>query len=206
MFLADAAAARPPPSRSWARRTSLELSRESVAVLTREVPSLAVALDKFARERLLKNLLATSPLFRPFNHQQQLDLIRRFDGHEVAAGTVIIREGDAGQGLFVVLAGEVEVSKRQADGGALALARLRAGDVFGEMSLLTNQPTTATVAAALPSTILFLAREYFQRLVQALPAIRQYFEELSQRRDVETRRALGDEGERHTSPDARVIV
>jgi len=184
----------------------LELSRESMAVLTAEVPSLAVALDKFARERLLKNLLATSPLFRPFNHQQQLDLIRRFDGHEVADGTVIIREGDAGQGLFVVLAGEVEVSKHQAGGGELALARLRAGDVFGEMSLLTNQPTTATVTAARPSTILFLAREYFQRLVQALPAIRQYFEDLSQRRDIETRLALGDEGERHTSPDARVIV
>jgi CRP-like cAMP-binding protein len=183
-----------------------ELSRESMSALTAEVPTLAVALDKFARERLLKNLLATSPLFRPFNHQQQLDLIRRFDGHEVAAGTVVIREGDAGQGLFVVLAGEVEVSKHQADGGELSLARLRAGDVFGEMSLLTNQPTSATVTAARPSTILFLAREYFQRLVQALPAIRQYFEDLSRRRGTETRLALGDEGGRHTSPDARVIV
>jgi CRP-like cAMP-binding protein len=184
----------------------LELSRDSMAAITAEVPSLAIALDKFARERLLKNLLATSPLFRPFNHQQQLDLIRRFDGHEIAAGTVIIREGDAGQGLFVVLAGEVEVSKRQASGGELALARLRAGDVFGEMSLLTNQPTSATVTAALPSTILFLARDYFQRLIKALPAIRSYFEELAQRRHIETRIAVDKEGERHTSPDARVIV
>jgi CRP-like cAMP-binding protein len=184
----------------------LELSRDSMAAITAEVPSLAVALDKFARERLLKNLLATSPLFRPFNHQQQLDLIRRFDGHEIAAGTVVIREGDAGQGLFVVLSGEVEVSKHQAGGGEVALARLRAGDVFGEMSLLTNQPTSATVTTARPSTILFLARDYFQRLVQALPAIRRYFEELAQRRGIETRLAVGDENERHTSPDARVIV
>jgi CRP-like cAMP-binding protein len=188
----------------------LELSRESLAVLTAEVPSLGLALDKFARERLLKNLLATSPLFRPFNHQQQMDLIRRFDGHEIAAGTVVIREGDAGQGLFVVLSGEVEVSKRQAGGaGELSLARLRAGDVFGEMSLLSNQPTTATVTAARPSTILFLAREYFQRLVEALPAIRQYFVELATRRDVEIRLAVGqdeDRPERMTSPDARVIV
>jgi CRP-like cAMP-binding protein len=187
----------------------LELARESLAALTAEVPSLGAALDKFARERLLKNLLATSPLFRPFNHQQQMDLIRRFDGHEVAAGTVVIREGEAGQGLFVVLSGEVEVSKRQAGGGEMSLARLRAGDVFGEMSLLTNQPTTATVTAARPSTILFLASEYFQRLVQALPAIRQYFEGLAQRRDIETRLAVGQEEEsqgRHTSPDARVIV
>jgi CRP-like cAMP-binding protein len=184
----------------------LELSRENLGVLTAEVPSLAAALDKFARERLLKNLLATSPLFRPFNHQQQLDLIRRFDGHEVAPGTVIIREGDAGQGLFVVLAGEVEVAKRQPDGSDLALARLRAGDVFGEMSLLNNQPTTATVKAARASTILFLAREYFQRLVQALPAIREYFEELSAHRHLETRMALDHQGGRETDPDVRVIV
>jgi CRP-like cAMP-binding protein len=188
----------------------LELSRESLAVLTAEVPSLASALDKFARERLLKNLLATSPLFRPFNHQQQLDLIRRFDGHEIAAGTVIIREGDTGQGLFVVLSGEVEVSKRQAGSAdPLSLARLRAGDVFGEMSLLAHRPTIATVTAARDSTILFLARDYFQRLVEALPTIRQYFQELAQRRDIETRLAVGqDEGmpERMTSPDARVIV
>jgi CRP-like cAMP-binding protein len=187
----------------------LELSRENMAAIAAEVPTLAAALDKFARERLLRNLLATSPLFRPFNHQQQLDLIRRFDGHEVATGTTVIREGDAGQGLFVVLSGEVEVSKRQGDGAELSLARLRAGDVFGEMSLLTNQPTSATVTAARPSTILFLARDYFQRLIAALPAIRQYFEELSERRDIENRLALGQEDEaggRHTSPDARVIV
>ena len=187
----------------------LELSRESLGVLTAEVPSLAAALDKFARERLLKNLLATSPLFRPFNRQQQMDLIRRFDGHEVAPGTVIIREGDAGQGLFVVLAGEVEVLKQ--DGGEvagkeIALARLRAGEVFGEMSLLNNQPTSATVRAVRPSTILFLAREYFQRLIQALPAIRQYFQELSQRRDLEIKMALDQDVARETDPDVRVIV
>jgi CRP-like cAMP-binding protein len=183
-----------------------ELSRDSMGALTAEVPSLAAALDKFARERLLKNLLATSPLFRPFNRQQQMDLIRRFDGHEVAPGTVIIREGDAGQGLFVVLAGEVEVCKQQPNGSELALARLRAGEVFGEMSLINNQPTTATVRAARPSTILFLAREYFQRLVQALPAIRKYFEDLSQHRHLETRQALDHQGGRETDPDVRVIV
>ena len=77
------------------------------------------------------------------------------------------------------------------------------------MSLLTNQPTTATVTAARSSTILFLARDYFQRLVEALPTIRQYFVELAQRRDTETRLAVGQDEEapeRMTSPDARVIV
>jgi CRP-like cAMP-binding protein len=73
----------------------------------------------------------------------------------------------------------------------VSLARLRAGDVFGEMSLINNQPTSASVRAARRSTILFLARDYFQRLVQALPEIRRYFEELSARRGMESQLVLG---------------
>ncbi|HVR62235.1 MAG TPA: cyclic nucleotide-binding domain-containing protein, partial [Polyangia bacterium] len=160
----------------------LELSREALARLEAEVPSLGESLGRFARERLLKNLLATSPLFRPFTRQQRMDLIRRFDGHEVAPGTEIIREGEAGLGLYVVLAGEVEVSKQAPTGGVVSLARLRAGDVFGEMSLINQQPTNASVRAARQSTILFLAREYFQRLIEALPEMRAYFQTLSAQR------------------------
>jgi CRP-like cAMP-binding protein len=181
----------------------IEVGRDALAALAAEIPTLGAALDRFARERLLKNLLATSPLFRPFNRQQQMDLVRRFDGHEVDAGTEIIREGGPGLGLFVVLAGEVEVTKAppsasqpgSSAGGAppaeVSLARLRAGDVFGEMSLINNQPTSASVRAARRSTILFLARDYFQRLIQALPEIRRYFEELSARRGMELQLVLG---------------
>ncbi len=176
----------------------LELGRDALNAMAAQIPTLAAALDRFARERLLKNLLATSPLFRPFNRQQQMDLIRRFDGHEVAAGTEIIREGAAGLGLFVVLAGEVEVTKLQPAAGTvpeveIPLARLRAGEVFGEMSLINNQPTSASVRAARRSTILFLERDYFQRLIQALPEIRRYFEELSERRGMESQLVLGSE-------------
>jgi CRP-like cAMP-binding protein len=192
----------------------LELGRSALASVEAEVPSLAPVLAKFARERLLKNLLATSPLFRPFTRQQQLDLIRRFDGHEVAPGTEIIREGDPGLGLYVVLAGEVEVTKQPAAPATgsppaeVALARLRAGEIFGEMSLLRNQPTTASVRAVRQTTILFLAREYFQRLVEAVPEIRAYFETLSQKRDLDTRRTLANEGGggRATDPDVRVMI
>ena len=75
----------------------------------------------------------------------------------------------------------------------MTLARLRAGEVFGEMSLINNQPTSASVRAARRSTILFLARDYFQRLVEALPEIRQYFQELSERRGLESQLVLGGE-------------
>ena len=65
----------------------------------------AEALHGFTRERLLGNLMATSPLFKPFNRMQQRDLLRRFTSHDVAPGTVVINEGEEGRGLFVVLVG-----------------------------------------------------------------------------------------------------
>jgi CRP-like cAMP-binding protein len=160
----------------------LEVDRAAVARLVAEVPVLAERLDRFARERLLKNLLATSPLFKPFDHQQQMELLKRFEGHDLEPGTVIIREGDAGQGLFVIMFGEVEILHKDASGREKTVAKLGAGEVFGEMSLLGDRPTTATVRTLSRTTIMFLGRDYFRRLVQALPPLRQYFEELSNKR------------------------
>ncbi len=160
----------------------LEIDREAVSRLCAEVPALAERIDKFARERVLKNLLATSPLFKPFDHKQQMDLLGRFEGHEVEPGTVLIREGDNGKGLFVILLGDVEVVRSDGSGQERVLARLGAGELFGEMALLGEQATNATVRALSPTTILFLGRDYFRRLVDALPPLRQYFEELSKKR------------------------
>jgi cAMP-dependent protein kinase regulator len=160
----------------------LEIERSAVQKLIAEVPALAERLDRFARERLLKNLLTTSPLFKPFDHQQQMELIKRFEGLDFEPGTVVIREGDVGQGLFVILLGEVEVVRTDTSGRERKVARLGAGEIFGEMSLLGDRPTSATVRTVATATILFLGRDYFRRLVDALPPLRQYFEELSKTR------------------------
>jgi len=124
----------------------LELGADALRAAAGELPQLAEALDRFTRERLLKNLLATSPLFRPFSPQQRVDLARRFTGHDVAPGTDIIREGDPGRGLYVVLSGEVEVLKGE-EPFETTLATLRAGDVFGEIALVRGGAATATVRA-----------------------------------------------------------
>jgi CRP-like cAMP-binding protein len=160
----------------------LEVTRAALAELAGELSQVAAALDRFTRERLLKNLVATSPIFRPFSRVQQLDLLRRFTGHDAAAGTVIIREGDEGRGLFMVLSGEVQVATRDDLGAEVPIATLRAGEVFGEIALLRGTPASATVTAGRQSTVLFLGREYFERLVDAVPELRAYFQKLSQNR------------------------
>ena len=149
------------------------------------VPVLAERLDRFARERLLKNLLATSPLFKPFDNQQQMELIRRFEGIDMAAGTTVIRENEIGQGLFVILLGEVEVLR--AGQAGRAAARRRA--VRRDGAARRHARPTPTSARSRPTSILFLGRDYFRRLVSALPALRKYFEDLSRSRSAGESRA-----------------
>ncbi|MFW6049855.1 MAG: cyclic nucleotide-binding domain-containing protein [Myxococcota bacterium] len=171
----------------------LEFDREALQAAQREVATIARGLDQFMRERLLNNLLATAPLFKPLDRKQRLDLARRFQAVDVAPGTEVIREGDQGKGLYVVLSGEMDVAKRDGDEKVL-LATLGPGDVFGEIALLHDEPATATVTAAVPSTVLFLDRSIFQRLVGAVPAIREYVEGLGEERLMDTQLLMAPTG------------
>ena len=111
----------------------ISVSKTALMAVIAAIPSVREALDRFSRERLIKNLLQTSPLFVPFTKSQQGELLRRFEGHEIDAGVDIIREGERGQGLFLILSGEVDVLSQPAGQSPVKLAHLRAGDLFGEM-------------------------------------------------------------------------
>jgi CRP-like cAMP-binding protein len=160
----------------------LEVSRAALGRLTAQLPVIREVLDRFTRERLIKNLLQTSPLFTPFTPAQQSDLLRRFEGHDVEPGTEVIQQGGPPVGLFVVLSGTLEVLARTGDGAPVPLGNLASGDIFGEMSLLGNQPTSATVRAVTHTTLLFLARSYVERLAMAIPELRSYFESVAAQR------------------------
>jgi CRP-like cAMP-binding protein len=160
----------------------LEVNRAALGRLTAQLPVIREVLDRFTRERLIKNLLQTSPLFTPFTPAQQSDLLRRFEGHDVEPGTEVIHQGAPPIGLFVVLSGTLEVLAQTEAGAAVPLGHLAAGDIFGEMSLLTNQPITATVRAMTRTTLMFLARSYVERLADAIPEVRAYFESVAAQR------------------------
>ena len=181
----------------------LEVGRQSLATLADELPLVAEALHGFTRERLLGNLMATAPLFKPFSRMQQRDLLRRFTSHDVAPGTVVINEGEEGRGLFVVLSGELDVSRRTADGATVPLGGLKTGDVFGEMSLVRNARTNATVTAQRNATVLFLARDFVSRIVAGVPEIKAYLEALADDRETDNQLLLGED---ETPADERILI
>ena len=86
------------------------------------------------------------------------------EAREIAAGKELFREGDPGDGLFLVVAGEIDVIKRGPRGDR-SLARLGPGEVLGEMSLITADARSATGRAMVDSRVLRLPAQPFRALL-----------------------------------------
>jgi CRP-like cAMP-binding protein len=85
---------------------------------------------------------------------------------DIPAGKELFREGDPGDGLFLVIAGEIDVVKR-VPGGEHSLARLGPGGVLGEMSLVTADARSATGRALVDTRVLHLPAARFRTLIAA---------------------------------------
>jgi CRP/FNR family cyclic AMP-dependent transcriptional regulator len=99
------------------------------------------------------DLLRRYSLFGGLIDSQLQSLVARISVSEVAAGTVIMREGEKGDRLFCLVSGEVEVRH-----GDRVITRLGAGETIGEMELIDMNPRSATVVALTPCSLYALAR------------------------------------------------
>ena len=90
---------------------------------------------------------------------------------------MVVAEGDPAQGFFVILSGEVEVTR-----GTDVLRREGAGDVFGEIGLLRDVPRTATVTATTDTELLVLGRQAFLETVSGTIESQRAAEDLAWRR------------------------
>ncbi|CAN5636825.1 hypothetical protein BH23CHL6_BH23CHL6_11420 [soil metagenome] len=86
-------------------------------------------------------------------------------------GQVIIRQGDKADRFYLIVEGEVEVTQSDAGGPPRVLRRLGAGQVFGEIGLLSGVPRTASVTAVTGGTLVALDKSPFLRLVGAGPGL-----------------------------------
>ncbi len=91
-------------------------------------------------------------------------LAERMRRDEVAAGTVLIREGTPGDRFFVLLAGVAAVSQSGLGGRSV----LRAGEYFGEVAPAMGVPRTATITAMTPCVVASCDAETFDELVRPL--------------------------------------
>jgi CRP-like cAMP-binding protein len=87
------------------------------------------------------------------------------------SGDVIMREGETGDSVFIVELGAIEVAVEVAGRGPRTLARLGTGELFGEMSLLTGAPRSATLTALCETQVWELSRDAFEPILRERPEI-----------------------------------
>lgn len=92
-------------------------------------------------------------------------------GQWYSKGQVIIRQGEAGDSIYAVQEGELEVLRERKGGGEILVAVLRAGDIFGEMAILQKDVRSATVRTLTEARLLTLDKKTFMRRVHEDPSL-----------------------------------
>ncbi len=118
--------------------------------------------DRFA------DALSNVTIFAALTEEGRRDLAACGEERVYAAGEVIVRQGEPGDSMFVICKGRVRVTL---DTSGIEVAQLDAGGFFGEMSMLTGDPRTATVTAATDCVVMELTVEAFRRFVLDQPAV-----------------------------------
>ena len=149
-------------------RQGIEIPVATQQIRITQLPPPVIESETTAVERRVRSLQRIGML-GPLTPEQ----IRRLAEENVerffAAGEPVIRQGDPGDSLFVIMSGRVEVTVVQEGAASVRLATLDKGDYFGETSLMTGAPRSATVAALVETRLLEVGHESFRRLLAAQP-------------------------------------
>jgi len=147
--------------RAWLARTLL--AYDPVERRTARVEAVMASGDSRAR---CASLLATVPLFRQLSPEQRDLLLDSATEQSFAPGHVLIRESDPPDRLFVILSGRVRVLEVAPDSPVeLIVGELGEGEILGELSVLRNQPRSATVVAVERTHCLVIPQSEFLKVL-----------------------------------------
>jgi CRP/FNR family cyclic AMP-dependent transcriptional regulator len=114
-------------------------------------------------------MLAEVPVFSLLDAEERATLAELMETEHVSKGGTIFRRGDAGDSLYIVLTGRVQLSVESLEGDNIVLGENEHGDAFGEISLLDGGPRTVDATAVEDSTLLRLDRDSLYDLVKNQP-------------------------------------
>jgi CRP/FNR family transcriptional regulator, cyclic AMP receptor protein len=115
-------------------------------------------------------ILAEVPLFSLLDDSERAVLAERVEVKKFEKGKAIFNRGDPGDALFIVKAGEVEISVLTDSGDKLVLEHAKPGDFFGEVSLLDGGARTASAIAEDDTTTLVVDRGDLEEFLRLRPA------------------------------------
>jgi putative peptide zinc metalloprotease protein len=142
--------------------------------LFRDVERAAALSRQFqATRRDYSGLLQRMPLFTTMDPGELQLLCSCLREEHFPAGKAIVRQGDRGDKFYVIRQGHVKVTIRDEQGVMEIVNQLDRGNYFGELALLRDAPRSATCHAIVPTDVLSLSRQDFDRLVKARFALRE---------------------------------
>ena len=143
-------------------------------------------LDLLLGEDEVRGALHHANLFaNVLNEEQAKELAKRSRNVEFPRSTDLIRQGEPGESMFIILEGAARVSVLGQGGYAREVAVRAAGDVFGEMSLMTGAPRNATVTALTRMRVLEITKEPIEALLRKSPELLQRFSHVLAKREQE---------------------
>ena len=113
-----------------------------------------------ARRDTSTDLLAQVPLFSACSKKELQQLARRAEERRVDAGTVLVREGAAGDAFYVIVSGQADVDRH-----GTVVATIGAGTFFGDLALLDMAPRNATVTAKTDMDLVVLGQPEFSAMI-----------------------------------------
>src|SRR5436189_1748369 len=165
-----------------------ELKRQGITI---PFPIRTLQVERKAPPRLqeeqaeARTILRDEALFECLSDDQLDSLVRQSRVNHFGRGERVIREGAEGDSMFILLRGAAEVSISK-NGASIPVAKLRAPDWFGEMSLLTGERRTATVRAETDCQVMEIGKQVMAELLRASPDCLERLSELLAKRKMET--------------------
>jgi hypothetical protein len=126
--------------------------------------------------------IVVSPLFRHFSVDEMVAVIAGLHLLTRERGQVILREGEAGDSLFMLCSGKVKAFKKNAAGKQVPIAEMEEGAFFGEGSILTRKPRTASIVATTRCELLELDRPTLDSICRTHPHVMDVMREFAAQR------------------------
>ena len=114
-------------------------------------------------------LARTLPMFEGLDQPLLEALLDEFDWVAIQGGTTLFEAGDAPDALYCVISGSLGAFKPTAEGHRRLVGRIAAGEIVGEMALISGKPRSATVIALRDSELGRLSRSAFERVMRQHP-------------------------------------
>ncbi len=156
--------------------------RRATATVAAEPPAPPAPPAADAAGRQAEKERAASHFFAEFPRSALEQLLSKTTVRSFAQSEAIVRDGDPGTSLFLIEEGDVDVQTTDPSGRKLPLAKLGAGEFFGEIAVLTGKPRTATIVALNAVTVIEIFREDLDEIAAQYPEVRAVLRRFYERR------------------------